>query len=295
MARQSFRIKHIQLLLSALLVAVLLAGCAAPAAPAPAAETAAATEAAAAEATTEAAADSGTTAGDKTPVVFWQFSTDEPQIAAYQKAIDEFEKLHPEIDVQMEIVPWSSQQQALTTGLTTGELPDVSMLGNNVVAQYQAIGALLPLTDYFQKWSEEAGSDVTADFWPGDTYYYKIGNDWWGSPVGVETRNLWYRTDLLEAAGLAHHFGFGGYGCDSTDRAELVAVAIAKSGVGAGDTAVVVGDTIHDVAAARACGAKVVAVTTGADDRATLEAAGADVVFDGLAPLCAWHQATFAA
>ena len=49
------------------------------------------------------------------------------------------------------------------------------MLGNNVVAQYQAIGALLPLTDYFQKWSEEAGSDVTADFWPGDTYYYKIG------------------------------------------------------------------------------------------------------------------------
>ena len=36
-------------------------------------------------------------------------------------------------------------------------------------------------------------------------------------------------------------------------------------------------------------------VATGADDRATLEAAGADVVFDGLAPLCAWHQATFAA
>ena len=64
--------------------------------------------------------------------MFWQFSTDEPQIAGYQKAIDEFEKLHPEIDVQMEIVPWSSQQQALTTGLTTGELPDVSMLGNNV-------------------------------------------------------------------------------------------------------------------------------------------------------------------
>ena len=63
----------------------------------------------------------------------------------------------------------------------------------------------------------------------------------------------------------------------------------------AGDTAVVVGDTVHDVAAARACGARVVAVTTGADDRATLEAAGADVVFDGLAPLCAWHQATFAA
>ena len=114
--------------------------------------------------------------------------------------------------------------------------------------------------------------------------------------LGVATGNVAAGARAkLEAAGLAHHFGFGGYGCDSTDRAELVAVAITKSGIGAGDTAVVVGDTVHDVAAARACGARVVAVTTGADDRATLEAAGADVVFDGLAPLCAWHQATFAA
>jgi ABC-type glycerol-3-phosphate transport system substrate-binding protein len=203
MSKRSSLVKRLPSLLAVFVILALLAGCAAPvapAAPAPAAGSdvtdAAATEAAPSDATGDAAA------GDRIPVVFWQFSTDEPQIAAYEKAIEEFEKLHPEIDVQMEIVPWSSQQQALTTGLTTGELPDVSMLGNNVVAQYQAIGALLPLTDYFQQWSEEVGSDVTADFWPGDTYYYQIDGDWWGSPVGVETRNLWYRTDLFEAAGL---------------------------------------------------------------------------------------------
>jgi phosphoglycolate phosphatase-like HAD superfamily hydrolase len=114
--------------------------------------------------------------------------------------------------------------------------------------------------------------------------------------LGVATGNVAAGARAkLETAGLAHHFGFGGYGCDSTDRAELVAVAIANSGIGAGDTAVVVGDTVHDVAAARACGARVVAVTTGADDRRALEAAGADVVFDRLGPLCEWHQATFAA
>ena len=112
--------------------------------------------------------------------------------------------------------------------------------------------------------------------------------------LGVATGNVAAGARAkLHHAGLAHHFGFGGYGCDSTDRAALVAVAITRSGAGPTDTTVVVGDTVHDIAAARATGARCVAVTTGGDDRATLEAAGADVVFDGLGPLCDWHAATF--
>lgn len=135
-------------------------------------------------------------------VVFWQFFTDPPIIAAYENAIQEFETLHPDIDVQMEIVPWAEQQQKLTTALTTGALPDVSMLGNNVVAQYQAIGALESLSPYFEQWSEEAGEDITADFWPGDRYYYLLEDEWWGSPMNVETRALWYRADLFAEAGI---------------------------------------------------------------------------------------------
>lgn len=112
--------------------------------------------------------------------------------------------------------------------------------------------------------------------------------------LGVATGNVAAGARLkLARAGLAHHFDFGGYGCDSIVRAELVACAIARSGHGPGDTAVVVGDTVHDVAAAKDCGALCVAVTTGTDSRETLEAAGADVVFDSLAPICDWHTARF--
>ena len=75
------------------------------------------------------------------------------------------------------------------------------MLGNNVVAQFQALGALEPLTSYFDAWSEEIGRDITEDIWPGDELYYKLGDDWWGSPVAEETRSLFYRKDLFEAAG----------------------------------------------------------------------------------------------
>ena len=59
--------------------------------------------------------------------------------------IASFEKIHPNITIQMQTVPWSEQSQKLTTAIATGGLPDVSMLGNDVVAQYVAEGQLLPL------------------------------------------------------------------------------------------------------------------------------------------------------
>jgi multiple sugar transport system substrate-binding protein len=135
-------------------------------------------------------------------VTFWQFSTDDFQIKAYNDAIAAFSQQNPDITVEMEIVPWAEQQQKLVTGLTTGSLPDVSMLGNNVVAQFQALGALEPLTAYFKAWSDEIGRDITEDIWPGDELYYKLGDDWWGSPVAEETRSLFYRKDLFDAAGI---------------------------------------------------------------------------------------------
>jgi phosphoglycolate phosphatase-like HAD superfamily hydrolase len=112
--------------------------------------------------------------------------------------------------------------------------------------------------------------------------------------LGVATGNVAGGARIkLERAGLGHHFRFGGYGCDSAVRAELVACAARRAGVGDGDTVIVVGDTVLDIEAAKANRALCVAVTTGGDDRATLEQAGADIVVDRLAELVPWHQARF--
>src|SRR5688500_20071907 len=79
-----------------------------------------------------------------------------------------------------------------------------------------------------------------------------------------------------------------------SERPRVVARAIergrAHSGACEPERIVVVGDTLHDVTAARACGVRVVAVATGADSRAVLDGAGADVVLDTLADLAAWHE-----
>lgn len=114
--------------------------------------------------------------------------------------------------------------------------------------------------------------------------------------LGIATGNIAAGARAkLACAGLEHFFGFGGYGCDAVERPALVAAAKSRAGLGPDGIAVVVGDTVHDVTAAHACGALAVAVTTGGDDRATLTAAGADVVLDRLGELPAWHTARFGA
>jgi phosphoglycolate phosphatase len=114
-----------------------------------------------------------------------------------------------------------------------------------------------------------------------------------GVVLGVATGNVRAGADAkLTAAGLAHWFELGGYGCDSRIRAELVARAIERGRErGALREVVVVGDTIHDIAAARATGATVCAVATGADPPEALS--GADAVFASMRELPGWHARRF--
>lgn len=111
--------------------------------------------------------------------------------------------------------------------------------------------------------------------------------------LGVATGNVKEGAAAkLEAAKLDGWFGFGGYGCDSAVRAELVAKAAERARADREvREVVVVGDTIHDISAARACGATVCAVATGSDSAEAL--AHADVVFRSMAELPAWHAARF--
>ncbi len=89
-----------------------------------------------------------------------------------------------------------------------------------------------------------------------------------GAALGVATGNIetigWIK---VAQAGLRDWFTFGGFSDDFEVRSEMIrhALAIARHQAGAGkDTTVcVVGDTAHDVTAARANGLPTIAVATG--------------------------------
>jgi phosphoglycolate phosphatase-like HAD superfamily hydrolase len=105
-----------------------------------------------------------------------------------------------------------------------------------------------------------------------------------GAFLGLATGNFREAARLkLERFGLYDFFLTGGYADDSEDRAEIVAIAInrlAEAGGERGPREVyIIGDTPLDIAAAKANGARSVAVATGFSTVDELTAAGAGVVF----------------
>ncbi len=165
-------------------------------------------------------------AASQTTVTYWQFNTDTPSINAWKKAIASFEAANPDVTVNMQIVPWNEQAQKLTTALATGTAPDISMMGNDVVAQYAATGALAPLDSYFQAWSKEVGHDITTDILPGDHLYYKIKGHWYASPLAEETRLVYYRKSMLHKAGIDPAKALATWG-----SMRQAAIALTKGGV----------------------------------------------------------------
>jgi phosphoglycolate phosphatase len=91
----------------------------------------------------------------------------------------------------------------------------------------------------------------------------------------------------LEYFDLWKYFAFGAFGGDSADRNDLVPVAIQRardSGIApiTPSEVLVVGDTPHDVACARAAGATPIGVATGSFTVDQLRDSGAEIVFEDL-------------
>lgn len=115
--------------------------------------------------------------------------------------------------------------------------------------------------------------------------------------VGLLTGNTRRMADVkLGHFGVRERFEFGAFGDEAPDRNALARIAVARAreryGV-APSRCVVVGDTEHDIACARAAGAWAVAVATGVRSREDLAAHSPDLLLDDLAdpePLFALAQ-----
>jgi phosphoglycolate phosphatase-like HAD superfamily hydrolase len=104
---------------------------------------------------------------------------------------------------------------------------------------------------------------------------------------GVESFLLTGNTEEGARAKLAHYglsefFATGAFCVDSGARASIAHRALDLAGDA--ETAYVIGDTPHDVAAGHAIGARTIAVATGTYDAGALEAAGAWRVLGHLPP-----------
>lgn len=127
-------------------------------------------------------------------LVFWAMGREGDAVA---QLIPAFEHEHPEIHVEVQELPWKAAHQKLLTAIAGDTTPDVAQLGNTWIAELQALQALEPLQPYVDHSSVVQPADYFAGIWATN----RIDGRLYGIPWYVDTRLLFYRKDLLKAAG----------------------------------------------------------------------------------------------
>jgi multiple sugar transport system substrate-binding protein len=111
--------------------------------------------------------------------------------------LDEFHRRNPGIRVEVQQLPWKSAHEKLLTAFAGGALPDLCQLGNTWNPELAALGAL---SDLAPRLAASPGIDP-ADYFPGIWATNVIDGVQIGVPWYVDTRAMYYRKDLLAAAG----------------------------------------------------------------------------------------------
>jgi multiple sugar transport system substrate-binding protein len=127
-------------------------------------------------------------------VALWAMGSEGEVVA---ELVPEFERQHPGRHVEVQRVPWSAAHEKLLTAWVGGAMPDVVQVGNTWIPELVVLGALEPLD------ARLAASRVIdrADYFPGTLEPNVVDGTTWGVPWYVDTRLLFYRRDLLTAAG----------------------------------------------------------------------------------------------
>lgn len=116
-----------------------------------------------------------------------------------QQLLPEFERRNPDVRVRAQQLPWSAAHEKLLTAYAGDAMPDVFQLGNTWIPEFVALRAVEPLDGRLTG----SGATALADFFPGVLTPNVIDGATYALPWYVDTRLLFYRTDLLAAAGYA--------------------------------------------------------------------------------------------
>jgi len=137
-----------------------------------------------------------TTSARDAPLVIPFFTTesDPRQLALLQDLIKEYQRLNPNVEVDIVIASPASRGRRLLTALASGADLGIFEIEPTLILNWVSAGYLLPLDDLARDMGEN-------DFVEGSLF--KSGGHVYALPYAVSVYGLWVRTDLLQAAGLA--------------------------------------------------------------------------------------------
>ena len=116
-----------------------------------------------------------------------------------QRMIPGFERRNPGVRVRVQQIPWSAAHEKLLTAYVGEAMPDVFQIGNTWIPEFVALDAIEPVDERVRR----STAVSFGDYFAGIVDTGVIEGATYGLPWYVDTRLLFYRSDLLAAVGYA--------------------------------------------------------------------------------------------
>jgi len=133
----------------------------------------------------------------KTTITVWGMGEEAKSLPKIAK---EFEKQNPDINVKVQAIPWANARDKMLTAVASKSGPDVVQMGTTWIPEFADAGVLMDLSPYVEKYPDFKESN----FYSGSIETTKYDGKTVGIPWYIDTRFLYYRTDLLKSIGYDH-------------------------------------------------------------------------------------------
>lgn len=124
-------------------------------------------------------------------ITFWHSFTQGPRLERIQAAADAFMAEHPKVKINIETYSWADFYTKWTTGLASGNVPDMSTAQAGQVVEMINADAIIPLDDMI----DEIGRDR---FYESPIQEMTYDGSCYAVPIYSHAFVMWYRKDLLE-------------------------------------------------------------------------------------------------
>ncbi|MBN9643705.1 ABC transporter substrate-binding protein [Corynebacterium mendelii] len=131
----------------------------------------------------------------KGDITMWSSFTQGPRAEWMDKKAAEFEKAHPGTNITIEKFSWGEFNTKWTTGLTSGQVPDISTALPTQVVEMINADALTPIGDVIDQLGRDRFFEPSLKEGEQDGKNFSI-------PIYSHAQVMWYRKDILEENGL---------------------------------------------------------------------------------------------
>ena len=131
----------------------------------------------------------------KGDITFWHSFTQGGRMDVIQEAADKFMEDNPDVTITIETFSWGDFYTKWTTGLASGNVPDMSTALPGHVVEMMDAEAVIPLDDVIEDIGKDRFAEAALSEGERDGEYCSL-------PLYSHAQVMWYRKDLLEDANL---------------------------------------------------------------------------------------------